>query len=138
MNKEYSKVEGWGEWNKKISVKNEDINYLKKISKLRNQSLKEKPLVTRKEYIARIPKEIKVVPGALYNIGVVREDLLPDKEIERKIKQKFGSNPIKFTTNIEIIRIIEKSDEDIMLLCQHYFQWLEDLVNGCENQVKFN
>ena len=119
-------------------MKIDEANYLKKISKLRNLSSKEKPLITSKEYIARIVEGIKVVPGALYNIGIVREDLLPDKEIERAIKQEFGSNAIKFTTKLEIVRIIEKSDEDIMLLCQHYYQWLENLVNDWENQVKFS
>lgn len=138
MNKEYSKVKGWEEWNKNISSTNEEVNYLKKISKLRNISLKEKPLITSKEFIFPIPEGIKVIPGAWYDVGVVREDLLPDKEIENAIKQEFGSNAIKFTTKLDIMRIIEKSDEDIMLLCQHYYQWLENLVNECENQIKFN
>ncbi len=137
MNKEYSKVEGWEDWNKNTSSTNEEVNCIKIISKLRNQSLKEKPLVTSKEFIFPIPEGINIKIGALYKILVFRDDLLPNREIENEIKQKFGSNPINFTSKREIIRIVEKMGEDIMLLCQHYYQWLENLVNECEDQFKF-
>ncbi len=141
MNKEYSNVEGWEEWNKNISSVNEKVNCLRKISKLRNLSLKEKPLITSKEYIFPIPEGIKVIPSVVYKILVVREESLSDlhdKEIEKAIEHEFGSNAITFTAKREIMRIIEKSDEDVLLLSQYYYQWLENLVNECENQFKFN
>lgn len=65
----------------------------------------------------------------LYKVGVVREDLLPNNEIEKAIKQEFGSNPIEFTTKLEIMRIIEKSDEDVLLLCLLHFLFSSTILS---------
>ena len=132
LNKEYSKITGWEEWNSKISLKNEEMNILKLITKLRNISLKERPIITNKEYILPIPEEIEIKENARYNVVIVEENQICNEELKSALKQELKSYPISFTAKFEFLRTLDESEEGILQICQNYYQWLDNIVSECE------
>ena len=134
MNKEYSKKVGWDEWNRRFSQTVDETKFLKKTKDLRNISLKEEPLTTNKETILPLPKGINLDLDKEYRISI-RKIPFPDEEIKNETKQEFDySKQVTFIDQIKDVRIIEKWNEDSLVLCQKYYQWLEDLVQKCEDQ----
>ena len=138
INKEYSKDAGWENWNNDLSLKNEEKSFLKLITKLRNISIKEKPLMTNKEYIIPVPEEIDLKEGTPYSVVAVAvpKDQKINEKSENTLKQELESYSISFYSKIEILRTLGDSDWDILCLCQNYYQWLDNIVSECETRFK--
>ena len=63
MNKEYSNIQGWKEWDKELSKRDDNRDILKMITKVRNISQKERPLITNMEYVIPIPEYLGLEEG---------------------------------------------------------------------------
>ena len=136
MNKEYSNIQGWKEWDKNLSLRNDKRDILKMITKIRNISQKEHPLITNKEYVIPIPDYLGLNEGDEIQCTLHRIEAPSEEEL---LEQELKADPSHFIARIEVVRIIDEIDNDILYICQDYYKWLESIVIECEtlfNQEK--
>ncbi len=135
MNKEYSHIKGWKEWNNELSKRVDNKEILQMISKIRNISQKERPLIANKEYIIPIPDDLELKEDIMYNITLRKIENPNKAEI---LKQNLKTGPNSFIARIEILRSIDEIDDNVMNICKDYYDFLENIVIQCENLFKNN
>lgn len=133
MNSEYCKLKEWKKWYDEKGVNNEQKKLLDGIVKMRNRSLKQRPLKVRKYTTVGDGKNFCDIEEVMRKY-LGKEITLEIKEIEKPENYSFYedenstvvSGVLKISTTVE-----EFKDKDIIDICEEYDSWLTDVVSEC-------
>jgi len=134
MNSEYSKVNGWKKWNEDKGVSEELKKLLDGIVKMRNRSLKQKPLkvttyttIGDDKNFCDINDVFKRFVGKKVAIEI---ETMKEKRNEFNFYEDANrvevSGKLKSSTTVE-----EFKNKDIIDICIEYDAWLSIIVNEC-------
>ncbi|MCW6124219.1 hypothetical protein [Clostridium sporogenes] len=135
MKNEYCKLKEWKKWYDDKDVNQEQKKLLEGIVKMRNRSLKQRPLKV-KEYITigddknfcDIGEVFKKFIGKRVNVEIKQIEDLKKFNIseDRNYTEVIGK--LRISTTVE-----EFKNKDIINICTEYDTWLSNIVNECIN-----
>ena len=140
MRSEYSKVEGWEDWFKRLESDAEEERLLAGIKDLRNRSLKSEPLRTLVE--THLGDLYTDTPGehaeAEKIMGrIVRENIpmaIGGSSGKYRIEAVIDGRPVCLHVRQAMFhrRLKEFPDEHILTICNKYYKFLKRIVAECE------
>lgn len=132
MNSEYSKVNGWKKWYEDKGVSEEQKKLLDGIVKMRNRSVKQKPLkvttyitIGDDKNFCDINDVARRFVGKKVSIEIMEEKRDGFNFYEDKNRVEV-SGELKISTTVE-----EFKNKDIFDICIEYDAWLSIIVNEC-------
>lgn len=135
MQFEYDSNHKWRDWYKnKTTSESEDI-LLSGIKNMRNRSIKQAPLKTKKYPIMNLDsetvdiyEEIKkfVDENKKYNIVIEQNNNIKNSKISRDVSELTINGKLNIYHTVE-----EFKDSNIIDKCEEYFLWLKSVVEEC-------
>ncbi|WP_050607249.1 hypothetical protein [Clostridium niameyense] len=138
MKSEYSKLKEWGKWYDNKGVSQEQKKLLDGIVKMRNRSLKQRPLKVRKyatigddKSFCDIDEVFKKFIGKRVNIKI---EPIEDLKNLKGFNIYNDNNHTEVTGKLKISTTVEEfKNEDIINICEEYDVWLSNITSECIN-----
>lgn len=138
MKSEYSKLSEWKSWYDEKVVSDEQKKLLDGIVKMRNRSLKQKPLKVR-EYITIGDDKNYLDFNNLLRKYIGKKVSFKIEELDKfneangfTFNERDGETTV--TGKLKISKTVEEfKDKDIINICEEYDTWLTSVVNECIN-----
>jgi len=135
MQNEYREIPEWRAWYKSQTVSSNDEAFLKAINRIRVRSEKQIPLQTTTSILLGINNELldgelKPFLDKCNKVRIVVSTVPKGTNVETII----DSTRLEFEAKIgEIKAVVEDfPDEDALLICKRYCQWLDSVVSQCD------
>lgn len=139
MRSEYLSVDSWEDWYKSTPITSEQDTLLKVMRELRNRTVKRETIDTKAQVILQVKAEHVTHDLETYFAEFAGRRAKITLEVVSKSdthQTEFAEHSASFlATMSDFIRVVQEfPEEDILVLCKRYFEWLSAIVTECESR----